>query len=288
MPFFFLSLFQQLVASSTHLFAKHITETLHPAVIVFYRGALSVIAYLLWFSFRNSTINRIEKSDWLLIALLGVINIPMNQLMFVWGLKYTTAPNASLAYALSPAFVLLISYFINHERLSFLKTFGIVIALCGTVIVLTERGIAFGSDLFLGNVIELGASISWSFYTVLGRKAALKYGAVYSTALSMGLGFIVFSAFMTFLPIPLVPVTLLSADQVVSLMYLGVITSGLGFALWYYMLTKYEAPKVAVFNNLQPVLTTILSFLVAGNIPSTTFVVGGVIVITGVIMTQRG
>ncbi len=283
----FLLFFQQLVASSTHLFAKHITETLHPAVIVFYRGTFSALAYGSWVLIRRNYLTKIDRADWSMLLLLGLINIPMNQLMFVWGLKYTTPPDASLAYALSPAFVLVISHFFFGDKLNTKKVVGILIALVGTLIILLEKGLSFSCEHLLGNCIELGASCSWAFYTVLGRRMAMRYGAVHSTALSMFIGIGLFAPIYALLPIEHTSPMTFTGDQWFSLVYLGVITSGIGFALWYYLLTKMEAAKVAVFNNLQPVLTTVLTFIISSQVPSPVFVMGALIVMTGVIVTQR-
>ncbi len=266
---------------------------MHPTVVVLYRGMFSIIAYGIWLFIRRNKIERIEKQDWLMLLLLGLLNMPMNQLMFVWGLKYTSAPNASLAYALSPAFVLIISSVMHCERLSVYKVVGISVAIIGTVVVLFERGFSFSGENMFGNVIELCASLTWAFYTVLGRRIALRYGAVYSTAISMLIGFalyvpLFFTLTNTTLPEVNGSPLFINGEQWFGLFYLGVITSGLGFALWYVLLTKLESSKVAVFNNLQPVLTTILAVIFLHQQPSLLFVIGGIVAIVGVVITQRG
>ena len=70
--------------------------------------------------------------------------------------------------------------------------------------------------------------------------------------------------------------------------YLGAITSGVGYALWYYVLGKMDASKVSVFNNIQPILTAIFAFILFGTNVTAYFVVGGVLVIAGVYLTQKG
>jgi drug/metabolite transporter (DMT)-like permease len=285
---FFLLLFQQLIASSTHLFAKHVIVSLHPAVVVLYRGFFSVIAYAAWLLLRRQGRPNIVRADIPLLLLMGLINIPMNQLMFVWGLKYTSPPDAALAYALSPAFVLIISHVLKHEFLTRTKVLGICCAIAGTLIVLLEKGLSLQADHLRGNIIELCASMSWAVFTVLGRRMSLKIGAVYSTGLSMAIGLVLFLPVYALLPVDHVVPSALTADQWVGVLYLGVVTSGLGFGLWYYLLTKMEASKVAVFNNLQPVLTTVLTFFMVGTLPSLLFCVGGCVVLLGVALTQRG
>lgn len=72
-----------------------------------------------------------------------------------------------------------------------------------------------------------------------------------------------------------------------QLFYLGVITSGVGYGLWYVALSKLPSSNVAVFNNLQPVLTSVLALLLFGLEPSGAYVIGGSLALLGVVVTQR-
>ena len=278
---------QQLIASSTHLFAKSITATIHPAMVVLIRGAFSCLAYGLWMLFQRKKLKPFEMRDTVGFLVLGLINISINQLMFIWGVSYTTAPNAALAYALTPAFVLIIASSFYGEKITRWKLIGIIVAIFGTVLVLLERGLELNSKHFWGNLMVLGASCSWAFYTTLGKKFAQKYGALQSTALSMISGFLLYTPIFTLLPVEF-NLGIITPFNWFQLFYLGVVTSGAGYALWYYALTKGDASKVSVFNNLQPIFTTILAYIFLGTQPSALFIVGGVIAIIGVVLTQRG
>lgn len=288
---YFVLLFQQLIAASTHLVAKSATTELHPAVVVFYRGMFSFIGFSIWWFIRRKHCTPIEKVDYKKILLLGLINIPINQILFIWGIKFTTAPNSALAYALTPAYVLIISRVFYGESITRNKLLGISIAFIGTFVILLERGVSLQSSYVVGNLMVLAAGFAWAFYTSLGRSMSIKYGGIYVTALSMIVGFIlyvpVFVVIQYLLPLQYSPEHITS-QQWLSLLYLGIITSGLGFGLWYYSLTKIEASKVSVFNNVQPVLTTILAFFIFHQEPSLIFVLGGVVALGGVLLTQRG
>lgn len=286
---------QQLIAASTHIVAKSVTHTLHPTMVVLFRAFFSCIFYGSWMIIRRSHVKRIDAEDRLPIILLGLLNIPLNQLLFVWGVQLGSAPNAALAYALSPAFVLVIMAVFMRERPSWTKRIGVAIAFAGTALVLIDKGARLSSDLFLGNIIVLAASLAWSFYTVFGRRLAIKYGAFYLTACTMFVGTILYIPIYLLMPVPFDTTALTTAVNGVDpsmtwfqLVYLGMITSGLGFGLWYYALTHWDPAKVSVFNNLQPILTTILAFFLFSQVPTPLFVVGGAIALTGVIVTQRG
>lgn len=282
-----LILLQQIIASSTHLFAKNVTSLIHPSTVVLFRGFFSAVAYGLWLLLTRKSLKTIEKDDISGFFILGALNMPINQLLFIWGVRYTTPANASLAYALTPAFVLIIAVMFLGEKLTKRKLFGIIIAMLGTIIVLFEKGLAFGSEQFLGNIMVLLASISWAIYTSLGKKYAMKYGGIFSTGVSMFTGLLLYIPIVMLLPFDITPSNY-DASIWFQLFYLGVITSGLGYALWYFALTKMEASKLAVFNNIQPVLTTIMAFFLFNTLPSEFFMIGALIAICGVVITQLG
>jgi len=278
---------QQLIASSTHIMAKGVTAELSPALILLFRALIATSVYFLYLGIRKNSFKRIEPKDWWFVAILGILNIPVNQYFFLIGISYTTAPNVSLAYALSPIFVFIIAAIFLKERISFLKIAGIILAVSGAIVLLSEKGFNFSSDSMKGDIFALLASLSWGLYTIIGRNFSRKYGAIYSTAISMlsGLIFFIPVFFIADGSLDLSKVTILNWGQII---YLGAITSGLGYALWFYALKKIEASKLSVFNNFQPVLTAILAFLIFGTGVSMYFVVGGVMIILGVVLTQRG
>lgn len=285
-----LLLLQQLIASSTHLVAKNVTSTLHPTTVVLLRGIFTCLAFGVWMLIRRHRLRPIDREDVPRLLVLGLINIPVNQLLFIWGVKFTTAPNASLAYALTPAFIVLFLILGMQERPGWKRILGVVIAVVGAVIVLVDRGAGLAPSQTLGNVMVLGASMSWAAFTILGRPILAKYGPVYTTALTFMAGLALYVPLWLVLPVedPAAPLTDATWPATwAQLFYLGVITSGVGYAIWYYALSKLDSGRVAVFNNLQPIITSILALMLFGTEPTALFLLGGTVALAGVILTQR-
>jgi drug/metabolite transporter (DMT)-like permease len=284
---YFLIFIQQLIASGTHVIVKGLTETLPPSVILLLRSFIAALFYVLWIFIREKNVIRIERKDIKLAVLLGILNIPINQYLFFVGVHLSTAPNASLAYALTPAFVLIIAIIFLKESSNWKKITGVAIALSGAVIILLEKGLELSSDHFIGNILLLLASLSWGLYTVIGRDFSRKYGAVYSTAVTMFSGFIFYIPIYLFTEEP-VHIMQLGVMDWLGILYVGLLTSGVGYLIWFYALKKIEASKLSVFNNLQPVFTTILAMIFLHHQLTIPFLAGGVLIIGGVVLTQRG
>lgn len=298
MGMYLLLLFQQLIASSTHLVADTVTLIVQPTMVVGLRAVFACMFFGAYVMIRRGSLRSVRPEDRYRIWLLGMLNIPLNQLLFISGVDLSTAPNASLAYALTPAFVLLLSVIAYRQRPGGRQIIGMLLAMVGAAIVLVDRGANLSEGLMMGNMMVLGAAIAWSLYTMLGRDLATYYGGFHLTAMTMFTGAILYVPVWAVLygvdivPLDITPL-LRTVDGITpmeiwgQIMYLGIITSGLGFGLWYVALTSLDAARLSVFNNLQPVLTTILAWVLLGTVPTPVFVVGGVVALAGVVLTQR-
>lgn len=283
---YFLLIIQQLIASGTHIFAKTVTEQVPPPVVLFFRTLIVSTLYLAYLYIRRKSHIKFEKKDIWIFLFLGFLNIPINQFLFLTSLKYTSAPNVALAYALTPAFVLIMANIFLKESMTFIKTLGVAIAVFGQVLIIAQDGFELGSDTLKGNLLALTASFSWGLYTLIGRNLARKYGGIYSNGLAMIIGTVMFLPIFSFLPVT-IELEQISTNNWLQILYIAVITSGVGYALWYVALQKIEASRVAVFNNIQPVFTTILAVIFMDEIITNVFLLGGVLIILGVFLTQR-
>lgn len=139
-------------------------------------------------------------------------------------------------------------------------------------------------------MLALTASLSWAVYTIVGKKISQKYGGVFSNGLSMFMGLMLFQPIFFYVDVPF-DLASISTVNWLRLFYIGAITSGVAYAIWYYALTKIEAGRVAVFNNIQPILTTFLSVIILGEVLDTVlewnFILGALSIISGVYLTQK-
>jgi drug/metabolite transporter (DMT)-like permease len=282
-----LIIIQQIIASLTHIIAKGITNDIIPTTVLFIRASIAATVFIIWILFKKSYKIKIKPKDYLKLLLLGLINIPINQFLFLESIKRTTPPNVSLAYSLSPVFVFIIAYFYLKEKISKRKIFGISIALLGAVILLSEKGFNFSSEGMKGDILALIASLSWAFYTIFGKNLTRRYGAIYITGLTMIIGFILYIPIFLMMPVQFEGIHISTVNWL-QLLYLGAFSSAVGYAIWYYALSKIDASKLSVFNNLQPALTALLAFLFFGTNVTEYFLVGGTFIVAGVFLTQRG
>ena len=287
---YFLLFIQQLIASMTHIIGKDALETLSPSLALLIRAMIASVSLLIVVTVKHKKWNLfsgITSKDMLRLVFLGFLNIPLNQFIYFQGLHFTSPANSALLYAMTPAIVFVILLFIHGEKANWKKSVGITIAFIGAAIVMFEHGASFASENTKGNILIFIAVVAWSLFTIIGRPLIPKYGALRVTAIHMLFGTILF------MPIGLVTADLDNIPVMTStiwleLIYLGVIGSCVNYILWYYALGKLETSKVAIFQNMQPVLTTIIALILGTVFLSPILVGGGVLALIGVLLVEKG
>ncbi len=275
---------QLLLSSGTHIIANSATQTIPPTNLTFLRTLISGIPYLC-FVFYARLPFKYRGRDLAILLLLAFLSVPINQFVFLYGIKYTTATDASLMYATTPVMVLLISRVYLNEKITFIKIIGTILAFTGVLVIVLENGFHIGVSHVKGDAFVFAGVIAWAFYTTLGRKVVLKHGAVNTTIYAALIGSLMFAPFGIWSSIGY-GYTSLSSGQWLEILYLGLGTSVAGYILWYSALSKIEASKVAVFTNGQPVMTAVLAYIFLGQRITLIFALGAIITISGVFIAQ--
>ena len=276
------------LSAGTYLFAKRALGELSPFELALARFSLAALAYAGLLAWRPV---RVARGDLARLAVLGFVAIPLNQGLFLFGLSWSTPGHAALLYAMTPVFVFLLALARREEKGSLLKVAGIATAFAGAAVVLVARGQLSGragaSRALFGDVLVLLAVVAWAVYVVWGKPYAERYGVVATTGITIVTGSLLY------LPLGLAfsrssSFAALSPVGWGSVAYLVVLTSVVSYLLYYWALAREDASRVAIWSNTQPVLTALLAWAVYGDPLTPPFVVGGLLVIAGVVMTQRG
>ena len=149
-------------------------------------------------------------------------------------------------------------------------------------------GVAGARDVLVGDVLLLFAVMTWALYAVGGKVYAARYGGLAAGSGTLVAGTIVCAPAGLALAFRPERLAALSPWGVASVAYLVVVTSVLAWLIYYWALGRAEASRVAIWSNLQPVLTALLAWAVYGEALTGPFLAGGAMVVAGVLMTERG
>jgi drug/metabolite transporter (DMT)-like permease len=218
------------------------------------------------------------------VALLGNV---LYQMFFIFGLNHTSAGNASLLLAGTPILTALLSASLGHEQVHPQTWLGVICTFAGIVLIVAggitgEGGAAHSIE---GDLLMLGASVTWAFYTVGARPLVQRHGSVKVTAWTLWagtIGLLVCGA-------PALAHTDLQgvgAGTWAAIAYAGLLSIGLSYMIWYYGVSKLGNTRTSSYSNATPVIALLSAWLVLGETPKLIQAIGAAVIIGGVTIAQ--
>ena len=226
-----------------------------------------------------------ELPSLIVLGLTGVILLYIFQFV---GISYTTASTAAALINTNVIFIALLSALFLKERFSLVKSLGIALSFLGVIIVIfSQTGnetIVFDNMFLFGSLLVILSAFCWAIYSIVGKRLLAKYDPFAITTYAFILGTIFFLPVV--LPDIVDVIQNISYSGWLAVLYLALLCSVFGYVAWYYVLSRTEAGKAAVFLNLIPLFAIILSFSI-GELPTYLFLIGTMLIIYGVYLTQR-
>lgn len=229
---------------------------------------------------------RVKRADWPLVIGLGVTGIAAYNLLFFLGLHLAPASDGAMIIpTLNPLITLFASVPILGEQMTGQKLTGAAISVAGQALIFGSllQAVAHDPVRLRGDLLYAGAAICWSAYSILGRIAARRFTALASTSWATMVGAVILA------PFALRQVSgpnSYTGPFWADVLYMAIFATVIAFFLWSRGIERLGASRAAVFINLVPVLSVLLAFLLLGERPATTQVVGMLVVLSGVYLAS--
>ena len=272
----------------TFIAGKFIAEQSGPFSAAFLRFAIALF-FLLWLSWKTEgRLPLPPRRLFLPIILLGMSGVFSYNFCFLSGLKHIEAGRASVIVANNPIFIALLSAYFFKERLTPLKIIGILFSILGALIVITKGNLSsiFHDSLGRGELFILGTVASWVVYSLIGKALMKDLSPILSVTYSVLVGTIAL-----FFPATLEglfqDVVSYSAAAWASLFYLGFFGTVLAFVWYYQGIQRIGPTRAGLFINFVPISGVLLASLLLGEALTASLLVGLLLVISGVYLTNR-
>ena len=223
---------------------------------------------------------------WPLVA-LGLIGNTIYQVCFMEGLQRTSATKSSLILAGMPALVTLAAGLLRIERVTTAQRIAVLVATVGVVIVIRGRGGSIDNGFGVGDMLLLGAVFTWAMYTLLLRRLTLKMSSLNLTAWTMYTG----TPGLVLIGIPALRHTdwhAVSAGAWAGLLYSALLSLVGAYVLWNRGVALLGAARTVVYNTIVPLVATLIAMFALHERPGAIHVIGGLLIMSGVLLTGRG
>ena len=267
-----------------YVVSKVVLEIIPPFSLVTLRlilGALT-LALLLWIK----GFPKISRKEILQVLGVGFVGYGVSLSLQFLGTKLSTAANGSLVTSATPAFVLLFAWMLLQEQITTRRLIALILATFGVIAVIDPRTAQLDPELFLGNLFLIGAAITWALYSVLVRKATQSIDVLLFSLI----------AFIGGLPVTVpagawewstVGVGEITLGVVGGVLFLGIISTALAMVLWNTAFAYLDASLASLTFFAQPIVGTLLGWLFLNEKITPLFLLGGLLIGIGLIISSR-
>ena len=210
--------------------------------------------------------------------------IGFNWILLFESYSFTTVARSTLSYYMAPVFVVLLAPIVLKDRLTLRKIICVAVALVGMCFVsgVLEGGGFSGSDV-KGILLALGAAALYASVTLINKR--LKDIEPYEKT-----AYQLFFASLTVLPYTLIaerqPLGAIEPAGWVLILVLGIVHTGLAYALFFSAIPALPAHSVAVGSYIDPVVAVILSATLLSEGFTVFTAIGAVLIIAAALVSE--
>ncbi|HKW93352.1 MAG TPA: DMT family transporter [Methylomirabilota bacterium] len=264
---------------TSFFFSKVALAELPPFTLVVGRFGLAALALLLTARLAGHPLPRSPRL-WAGFFVLGALNSLIPFGLIAWGQVQLTSGLASILNGTTPLFTALVAHAWGDERLTANRLAGVLVGLAGVCVLIGPGALHSLGVHTLAELAILGAAVSYAFAGTYGRR----FRALPPVVAVAGM---MTTAAVMALPIALVldrPWTLtVGARTWGALLGLALLSTALGFVIYFRLLATAGATNVMLVTLLMPVIALLLGSLLLGEAVTGTALVGMALIFGGLL-----
>ena len=264
---------------------KTLLDELTPETIISLRLILgSMLLTILAFLTKNKFTVKLKSHVYIFVlALIAVFHLWIQ----VTGLKFTTASNTGWIIGTAPIFMAILAAIFFKEKVKFLQAGGILIAMFG-VLLLIGKGDFKNISLIenKGDLMVLASAFTWGVYSMVNKKISLSYSPL-MTILYLFLMMAIIIIPFNINENSINSVIHLSAVGWISILFLGLLCSGVAYVIWAQALRDLESAKVGAFLYFEPIVTVAAAWFFLSESITVLMIVSGIIITIGVLLVNK-
>lgn len=267
----------------TFVAVKAVVGVIHPLQLVWLRYLVALVCLVI-FSLLKREHWHLHVKDLKWFALIGLTGYTISIVMQETGTWFSSAQTGAVVTASTPTFMVLFAWLLFKERLNRVKVGALLMATVGVLLIV---GIHLtGRHVLIGVGLLILAALTWSLMSVLIKKVP-DYSALQITIIATVIAMVCLTPFVLQDPAALTSVNFLNPRVAICLLYVGAISTALAFVMWNKGLTLVSTSSSGLFYLLQPVVGTLLGWLLLGEDLTIGFGIGALLILSSVFVSVR-
>lgn len=264
---------------------KAVEPLLSPVNLTVLRWFLASAGLLALAPFIGRTKTPFDRRDVPRFLLVAFANVVAYHLTLNFSEKTISAGLAVLLVAIGPVFILLLSRMFLKERAGRRLFYAVLLAFTGAVVLSYGSGLSSGESTLPGILEALGTALSYATFAVFSKPLVQKYGSR-PVAIWTGL-----TGTVMLLPLLsgsfFVQIESLTPFGWAAMLYLSVLSTVVGYMLFYTLIGKSTATRVSIQLYLIPLVGVLGGALLLGESITTFTIIGGGAMLLAVAIATR-
>lgn len=289
MKLIWLAFITAVLFSGSFVAAKYTTYDLNPLTASFLRYLIALIFLIVLAKIKKLKLIRIERKDLIKLMALGLFGIVGYHYFFFTSLRYTDVSNTGIINATSPVITAIMASIFLRENLTSKNYFGLLISFIGVLVLLSsgDLNLILNMDIRYGDLLMLVAVVNWVVYSLIIKSLSRKYDSLTLTFFATLFG-VVFLLFLSYFEGGFTQIVNISKISLISIVYMGVFASGLGYLLYNISIVKVGPTKTAsIVYSCVPIFVAILSLVFFNEVFTISLIISIVCIIFGLNLILR-
>jgi len=259
---------------------KQATSELSPVNLALLRWLIAGTFFLALIPIIGRPKTRLEREDVPRLLVIAFANVVGYHLALYYAETTVSAGLAGLLISFGPVFIVVLSAILLHERAGPKVVLALFMAVFGTLVLSANQVNLADISSFLGPAEVILAAGFYALFTVLAKPFVHKYGASPTTIWAGLLG--------TIMLLPLLSgnfvtqTEALSAIGWASVLYLSVLSTVLGYLLFYILVSRGSVSRLSVQLYLAPIVSVVGGILLLNEGATIFTVAGGALLLSAV------
>ena len=273
-----------LIWASAFFNIKIATYSFGPVTIAFLRVFFGSIPVLLLCYLKNIKIEAFSK-DWHWFAMIGFINLVVPFFLIAYGVKSVQSNLAAILMSTTPlSSTILAHFYTKNEKFNLVKTIGILIGFSGIIFLFSDN-ILIDQNNFISALLILLGSTCYVVGGVLTLKISKKKNENVTGSILIWAIIILFPLVVLIeQPWETIPRT----DSLISVIYLGIVPTGIAWLLRFRILTQNGLIFQSQVSYLIPLFGVILGYIFLEELITIKVLISLLAVCIGIYFVRKG
>lgn len=231
--------------------------------------------------------SRPRREDLFTLGYLGILGHTLYQVLFIYGISFTSAGNTSLLLATMPVWVALFSVLMAIDTVRVTTWLGLACSIVGILLVVLGSGkaLGFARETVRGDLMIIAGTLLYAIFTIRSKPLLAHYTPLQVSTYTMTSGTIALALVAT--PtlartnFVMVPLTAWGA-----LLFSGVFAIVIGYYIWNSGVKILGPARTAIYSNLSPVVAMLTGWVFLAEVLTVRQLAGAAFIIFGLMVAR--